>query len=157
LAFKIWLAYFRATAPISFLMCEHDGMGCKVVRYSAWCEIFRTQPFRVIPRRKFTDQFLIFCNAVACEFSKVYFLPQSVCILHSTFAQISNLVQPYISSRCRRRGNMGTKLTFKKIHMPMLAAMRHTYGAIHTATYLYMHRGPIAQLIFRVPTITISE
>ena len=52
---------------------------------------------------------------------------------------------------------MGTKLTFKKIHMPMLAAMRHTYGAIHTATYLYMHSGPIAQLIFWVPTITISE
>ena len=54
-----------------------------------------------VPSRVLHSQacFLTFCTAVECKFSKLYFLPQFVCILLSTFVQILSLARPCISSR----------------------------------------------------------
>ena len=99
LAFKFWPSHFRAAAVISFFMVEHDGMPRTGVSYSAGCEISKTQSFRAFPRPTFPGLFLIFCTAGECEFSKLYFLPQFVCILLSTFVHILSLARPCISSR----------------------------------------------------------
>jgi hypothetical protein len=108
LAFKFWPSYFRATAAISFLMFEHDAMRCTAVSYmfSAGCEIYETPRFCAFPRPKVTGLFLIFCTAVECEFSKMYFLPQLVSILPSIFVQIPSLARPCISSREQQLGNL---------------------------------------------------
>jgi hypothetical protein len=100
LAFKFWPSYFRATAPISFLTFEHDGMRFRAGSYSARGDISKTQRFRVFPRPTciFRGLFLSFCTAATCKFSKLYFPPQFFCILLSTFVQILNLARP-----CRYR------------------------------------------------------
>jgi hypothetical protein len=106
LAFKFWPSCFRAKAAISFLMSEHDGVHCTAVSYSAGCENYGTQSFCAFLRPKVTGLFLVYYTPVECEFSKLYFLPQLVFILPSTFVQILSLVRPCVSSREQQPGNL---------------------------------------------------
>jgi hypothetical protein len=99
LAFKFWPIHFRATAAISFLLSEHDAMPCTAGGYSAGLDM--SEPRDVSPSRgsKITGLFLLFCTAAECEFSKLYFSPQPILFLLSTFVKILNLARPCISSR----------------------------------------------------------
>jgi hypothetical protein len=97
-AFKFWPSYFRATAVFISLMFEHDGMPCTAVNYSVGCEISKTHANLPSQGSKITGLCLIFFTAVEYEFSKLYFLPQLVFILLSTFVNILNLARPYISN-----------------------------------------------------------
>ena len=57
---------------------------------------------QIVPSRgsKVTGLFLIFCTAVECKFSKLYFLPQLAFISLSTFVKILNLARPCIFLCC---------------------------------------------------------
>ena len=115
------------------LMFEHDGMPCTAVNYSVGCEISKTHANLPSRGSKITGLFLIFCTAVECEFSKLYFLPQLVFILLSTFVKILNLVWPSISSHqqqptAAREG--GTKLEFKKGKLSPFRPFYNTASAV---------------------------
>jgi hypothetical protein len=93
-------------------------MPCTAVSYSAWCEISETLANGPSRGCKINGLFLIFCTAIECEFSKLYFLLQLVFILLSTFVKILNLARPCISNLAAAgsswqicRDHLVTKLT----------------------------------------------
>ena len=65
---------------------------------------------------KVTGLFLVFCTAVECEFSKLYFLLQLVLFLLYTFVNILNLERPCILSRGNLAAARGTLRKGKLLH-----------------------------------------
>ena len=98
------------------LMFEHDAMPCTAVSHSAGCEISKTPANLPSRGSKVTGLFLVFCTAVECEFSKLYFLLQLVLFLLYTFVNILNLERPCILSRGNLAAAGGTLRKGKLLH-----------------------------------------